>query len=140
MPSHKSAPVQQAVIAKRLQGHSKRQIARDLGMGRNTVDRILTESQIEAAVAQGRSQLVELVPKAVQLIQRAIEQGLAADEVPKGALEAAIHVVKGSGAYEERSRTRGDVYVHDEYAKADREQLEAELAERLQAVGSRRPN
>lgn len=140
MPTNKSPQAQQAVIAKRLHGDSKRQIARDLGMGRNTVDRILTESQVEAAVAQGRTQLVELVPKAIQLIHRAIDQGLAAEEVPKSALEAAIHVVKGSGAYEERSRTRGDVYVHDGYAKADREQLESQLAERLRPAGSGRPN
>lgn len=140
MPTNKSPQAQQAVIAKRLSGDSKRQIARDLGMGRNTVDRILSESQVEAAVAQGRTQLVELVPKAMQLIEKAIDQGLAANEVPKSALEAAIHVVRGSGAYEERSRTRGDVYLHDDYAKADREQLESQLAERLDAVGSRRPN
>lgn len=140
MPTNKSPQVQQAVIAKRLHGESKRKIARDLEMGRNTVDRILSESQVEAAVAQGRTQIVELVPKALQLIQRAIDQGLAADEVPKSALEAAIHVVKGSGTYEERSRTRGDVYVHDEYSKADREHLESQLAERLRTVGSSRLN
>jgi hypothetical protein len=73
MPTNKSPQVQQAVIAKRLQGESKRKIARDLEMGRDTVDRILSESQVEAAVAQGRTQLVELVPKAIQLIQRAID-------------------------------------------------------------------
>lgn len=140
MPTRKAPKVQQEVIAKRLQGESKRKIARDLQMGRDTVDRILSESQIEEAVAQGRSRLLELVPKAVQLIETAIEQGLEADEVPRNALEAAIHVVKGSGAYEERTRTRGDVYVHDEYAKADRSQLESELRDRLQAIGSSRPN
>lgn len=140
MPTRKAPKVQQEVIAKRLQGESKRKIARDLQMGRDTVDRILSESQIEEAVAQGRSRLVELVPKAVQLIEAAIEQGLEADEVPRNALEAAIHVVKGSGAYEERTRTRGDFYVHDEYAKADRSQLESELRDRLQAIGSSRSN
>jgi hypothetical protein len=57
--------------------------------------------------------LVELVPKAIQLIEAAIENGLNANEVPKNALEATIHVVKGSGTYEERTRTRGDLYVHD---------------------------
>jgi hypothetical protein len=140
MPTHKSPQSQQAVIAKRLRGDSKRQIARDLGMGRNTVDGILSESQVEAAVAQGRTQLVELVPKAIELIHRAIDQGLKAKEVPKSALEAAIHVVKGSGTYEERSRTRGDLYLHDDYAKADREQLESDLAERLGTAGPCRPN
>jgi hypothetical protein len=133
MPTNKSPQVQQVVIAKRLQGESKRKIARDLQMGRDTVDRILSESQVEAAVAQGRSRLIEMVPKALQLIQRALDQGLVADEVPKSALEAAMHVVRGSGTYEERSRTRGDMYVHDDYAHADREQLESQLAERLQA-------
>lgn len=132
--------MQQAVIAKRLQGDSKRQIARDLDVNRRTVDRILSESQIEEAVAQGRSRLVEMVPKALQLIEIAIEQGLASDEVPRNALEAALNVVKGSGTYEERSRTRGDVYVHDEYAKADRDELESQLRERLQAIGSSNPN
>jgi hypothetical protein len=141
MPTNKSPQVQQAVIAKRLQGESKHKIARDLEMGRDTVDRIQNESQVEAAVAQGRTQLAELVPKAIQLIQRAIDQGLAANEVPKSALEAAIHVVKGSGTYYgERSRTRGDVHVHDDYAKADREQLESELAERLGTFRPSRPN
>jgi len=71
MPTNKPPQVQQAVIAKRLHGESKRKIARDLQMGRETVDRILSESQVEAAVAQGRSQLIEMVPKALQLIQRA---------------------------------------------------------------------
>jgi len=138
--SRKAPQVQQAVIAKRLQGDSKRQIARDLDVNRRTVDRILSESQIEEAVAQGRSRLVEMVPKALQLIEIAIEQGLASDEVPRNALEAALNVVKGSGTYEERSRTRGDVYVHDEYAKADRDELESQLRERLQAIGSSNPN
>jgi len=140
VPTNKPPQVQQAVIAKRLHGESKRKIARDLQMGRETVDRILSESQVEAAVAQGRSQLIEMVPKALQLIQRALDQGLVADEVPKSALEAAMHVVRGSGTYEERSRTRGDVYLHDDYAHADREQLESQLAERLQAPGQSRPN
>ena len=67
MPTRKAPKVQQEVIAKRLQGESKRKIARDLQMGRDTVDRILSESQMEEAVAQGRSRLLELVPKAVQL-------------------------------------------------------------------------
>jgi hypothetical protein len=136
----KAPQVQQAVISQRLQGDSKRKIARDLDIDRKTVDRILSESQIEEAVAQGRSRLVELVPKALQVIEAALEQGLQADGVPRNALEAAINVVKGSGTYEERSRTRGDVYVHDEYAKADRGELESQLRERLQAIGSSRPN
>jgi len=140
MPTRKAPQVQQTVIAKRLRGESKRQIARDLQMGRDTVDRILSESQVEAAVAQGRSRLVELVPKALQVIEAALEQGITAAEVPKSALEAAIQVVKGSGTYEERSRTRGDIFVHDEYAKTDRDQLELELADRLEAIGSRRIN
>jgi hypothetical protein len=140
VPTKKAPQVQQAIIAKRLGGDSKRKIARDLDVNRKTVDRILCESQVEAAVAQGRTQLVEMVPRAMQLIQKAIDEGLEADEVPKSALEAAIHVVKGSGTYEERSRTRGDVYVHDDYAKSNDEQLESQLAERLQAIGPRRPN
>lgn len=140
MPTKKAPQVQQAIIAKRLGGDSKRKIARDLDVNRKTVDRILSESQVEAAVAQGRTQLVEMVPRAMQLIQKAIDEGLEADEVPKSALDAAIHVVRGSGTYEERSRTRGDVYVHDDYAKSDDEQLESQLAERLQAIGPRPPN
>lgn len=54
MSSKKPEATKQAVVSKRLQGVSKRKISRDLNIDRETVDNILDESNVEAALAGWR--------------------------------------------------------------------------------------
>src|SRR5579863_324351 len=93
--SKKPESIKQAVISKRLQGESKRQISRDLEIHRQTVDTILDESQVEASLAQWRRDYLQLVPKALFIVTRMLEE---AQSVPvdKDLFGAALQVLKGT--------------------------------------------
>jgi DNA-binding transcriptional regulator LsrR (DeoR family) len=79
MPSSKPAHVKTAVIAKAAIGASKSQIARDLDITRPTVTRILNESEFSNLVEQGKSNLYQMIPEAVDIY---------GSRVKKNALEA----------------------------------------------------
>jgi hypothetical protein len=72
--SIKPPMVQAAVIAKYSNGESKTQIANDLGMGRNTVTAILSQSEIEQYVLEGRSKVVSLIPKAIRAVENRLDK------------------------------------------------------------------
>jgi transposase len=80
MPSIKPPAVQAAVIAKAMNGDSKRQIAEDLGLGRNTVTSILSDAELNQLVLEGKSAIYRLIPKSVQALDRAIDKGKTTDE------------------------------------------------------------
>jgi len=52
------------VVAKSAMGVSKAQIARELEISRNTVQRILNEAELSSLVDQGKSSLYECIPEA----------------------------------------------------------------------------
>jgi len=79
VPSNKPRVLQTAVIAKAAIGESKSQIARDLDMTRNTVNRILDASEFNSLVDGGKSNLYQLIPEAVDVYGQ---------RVKKNALEA----------------------------------------------------
>lgn len=66
MPSRKPTAVKTAVIAKTVAGKTKTQIAKELGVTRNTVRRILNESEIDQILGEGKSAIMQLVPHAAK--------------------------------------------------------------------------
>ena len=73
--STKAPAVVGAVLAKRAIGENKRQIARELKISPNTVDKILDESEFDAQIAFGRSQAVGLIPNAMEGLKVAFAKG-----------------------------------------------------------------
>lgn len=132
MPSKKPESTKQAVVSKRLQGASKREIARDLGIHRETVDSILDESQVEAAMAQCRQDYLKLAPRALDVVERFLiagsEEGVAID---KETFTGALQVLKGTGVHEERTRSRNDLRVSRDLTNASDEELDKSITELL---------
>lgn len=67
-------PRQAQVIAKHLRGRSKTQIASELGMSRNTVVKILDESEIEALAQESKSILICALPDSARTIANAVRK------------------------------------------------------------------
>lgn len=73
--TRKSPAVQTAIIAKRVQGASVAQIARDLDISRNTVTSIVELSTVEQQIEQYRKDAVALAPLAIKAVSNQIESG-----------------------------------------------------------------
>ncbi len=135
MPSKKSKKpeaTKQAVVSKRLQGDSKRKIARDLEINRETVNNILDESNVEAALAQWRRDYIRLVPTAMGVVQRFLADGSAEGAtIDKDTFTGALQVLKGTGVHEERTRSRNDVRVTQDLTNASDEELDNSITELL---------
>jgi hypothetical protein len=123
MPTHKPEAVKQAVVSKRLQGDSKRKIARELQINRETVNNILDESQVEPALAQWRRDYLQLVPAALNVVKTVLLQHEDTKVVDKDMLGTALQVLKGTGVHEERSRSRNDVRIANDYTNESDEQI-----------------
>jgi len=67
MPSRKAQVTKTAVVAKAVLGDPIAKIARDLEMSRDTVRRILNESEFATLVNEGKSSLYECIPEAVRI-------------------------------------------------------------------------
>jgi len=128
--SKKPESVKQAVVAKRLQGESKRQIAQDLEIHRETVDNILDESQVEASLAQWRRDYLQLVPKALNIVTRMLEDAQNGP-VDKDLFGAALQVLKGTGVHEERTRSQNSVKISQDLTNASDSDLEKSITELL---------
>jgi transposase-like protein len=74
MAAETAPAVKTAVIAKRLNGERKSKIARDLGLSKPTVYKILEESQVDQLTVQAKSILYEALPEAAQTISRAVKK------------------------------------------------------------------
>jgi hypothetical protein len=74
MPAKTPFPVQAEVLVQHLTGASKTEIAKDLGLGRNTVCRILDESEIEQLHMQSKSILLNALPDSAETIARAVRK------------------------------------------------------------------
>jgi hypothetical protein len=129
--SEKPEAVKQAVVAKRLQGESKRQISRDLGIHRETVDNILDESQVEASLAQWRRDYLQLVPKALAIVTRMLDDAQSGP-VDKELFGAALQVLKGTGVHEERTRSQNNVKISKDLTNASDADLDRAISELFQ--------
>lgn len=72
--STKPPSVKAAVISGRINGNSKLQIARDLRMSKNTVNRILEEADLDALMEDGRLSTLRRVPQALQVLDVRLEK------------------------------------------------------------------
>ena len=137
----KSPVVQQQVIAKALTGDSQRKIAEDLHIHRKTVKNILVENNVEEALEQWRNEYRKLIPNALEVTRRYLETAAAEGSlISKREFDAAQDIFRGTGIHEERTRTREDLHIHDEYKGRSRAEIEAELAERLRSSQPERAN
>jgi hypothetical protein len=68
-------PVRERVIARRMSGESNRQIAREEGIDRETVGRILSQPEVEQMKAQYQSRLLSLGAKAIGVYDEALSSG-----------------------------------------------------------------
>ncbi len=66
-------PVQARVIERHLDGASNRQIAKEVGLDRETVSRILSQRELAELRAQQQSQLQRLVSKALQVYEKLLD-------------------------------------------------------------------
>ena len=97
-------PVQARVIADYLAGHSNRSIARERGMDRKTVGRIVTQQEVVERIAQYQQQLLSLVPKAIDVYDEAL---LSNDERIRVAV--ATKLVEGLQVMPRRNGQIGDM-------------------------------
>ena len=72
--STKPPAIKASVITRRVQGQSKRSIARDLHITANTVDTILEESQIDSHLESGQRLSVTLIPEAIRVAKHRLSQ------------------------------------------------------------------
>jgi hypothetical protein len=132
MPSKKPEATKQVVVAKRLQGASKREISRELGIHRETVDNILDESNVEAALAQWRRDYLKLVPTALIVTERFLTDGsVEGKTIDKDTFTGALQVLKGTGVHEERTRSRNDLRVSQDLTNVSDDELKRSIADLL---------
>jgi plasmid maintenance system antidote protein VapI len=74
MSSTTSLPAQVEVVTKHLSGATNTQIAKDLQMSRNTVSRILAESEIEQITQETKAILLTALPHSAETIARAVRK------------------------------------------------------------------
>ena len=86
--SKKPQAIKTAIIAKRSQGQTTTQIARDLGITRNTVNGIIEQSGIEQYLEDGTLQCARLIPESIRVVKHRLE---------KNSETAAFKVLEGLG-------------------------------------------
>ena len=94
--SRKSEAAKAVVLARSATGASNSQIAREMGIDRETVSRILSEPEIAAVIQQGKNDVVRMVPKAVGVVDDALDKKNA--KVAMGVLTG-VGVLKPDGGY-----------------------------------------
>ena len=67
-------PVQDRVVAKKIEGKSDRQIGREEHIKRDTVKRILSQSEVRERLLQYRQEIFSRIPKALEVYDYHLEQ------------------------------------------------------------------
>jgi hypothetical protein len=117
---YKSPTTQGRVLAKRLLGQSAREIAQSEGINRETVHRILTQSEMHAAIIEGRRQFTELIPLALAVYKRALEQDKDpyAVNVAKDVLSGGQVSIPRTEAFLETKEVESDRSAEDQFYRA----------------------
>ena len=66
-------PVRGRVLVRHMNGESNREIAKAEAIDRSTVGRILSQQEVVHMIAEGQSQLLSLVPKAIEVYRVALD-------------------------------------------------------------------
>jgi predicted transcriptional regulator len=74
MASSTSFPVKANVVIGHLQGDSMTQIAKDLGITRQTVSKIIEESEVNDLFAEGKSILLRAIPDSARTVAEAVKK------------------------------------------------------------------
>ena len=61
--------MQHAIVVRRVAGETKSSIAKSMGISRETVARVLSKGEYQLIVQKARSQLADLLPKAIRVIE-----------------------------------------------------------------------
>jgi hypothetical protein len=111
-------PAKQAIVLiEAARGKSKSQIAKDCRLDRGTVANILSQSEMVEKIQEGRSRLLGLVPKMVDVVERSLFKDT------DRATDSAHTALKGLGVYSPKSEV--DLTVHaDPYAGRSDDDLE----------------
>jgi hypothetical protein len=65
-------PIRQRVVARHIQGESQRQIAREEGIDRGTVGRILSQTEVVERLAAFDADFLDMAPEAIRAIRGAL--------------------------------------------------------------------
>lgn len=81
-----------------MNGDSKRQIASDLGIARDTVSVILDSAEFVNLVNDGKAGIYRLIPKSVKALDRAITRGKTTEEAQLVLRSTGVLAPEESGA------------------------------------------
>jgi predicted transcriptional regulator len=117
---YKSPATQGRILGKALVGMSGREIARSEGVNRDTVKRILTQSEMHEAIIEGRRRFTELIPLALEVYRRTLKEakGPYATSVAKDVLSGGQVSVPRTEALLESKEVESDRSTEDLFFKA----------------------
>ena len=116
---HISPATQAVVLAKKIEGKSNRQIAREAGIHRETVAKILSQEEFRAAILEGRSRLIALIPASIQVYEDVLNGRRSKDKVA-----VARHVLDGTQVMIPRSERIHHTSFEEEAEKRTTAELE----------------
>ena len=113
---------QHAIVVRRAAGETKSSIAKSMGISRETVARVLSQGEYQHIVQKARSQLADLVPKAIKVIEYFLtnEKRSKTDK----AAEVALSVLHGLQVLVPRARADVVSAQLDEFEGWTREEVE----------------
>lgn len=88
------------VLAEAVQGKSETAIAKDLGINRRTVHKILTSDETKKLIAESESEIKGLITKSIRVIDKALDMHIDPDGMTH-ALKSAFGVLKSHGLIRE---------------------------------------
>jgi hypothetical protein len=88
----------QKIITKAINGESVTNIAKDMGMARQTVSGILNSEEVKAMIKAGENKMVEMVPLALKRVNDAME-----DKYNAAGERCALAVLKSTGVLKDNT-------------------------------------
>ena len=73
---------QTRILAKAIAGESNSEIARQEGLDRGTIRRILSRSEFQNIIQEHRQQVLELIPDSIRLFRKALKTSLGDESLP----------------------------------------------------------
>ena len=117
-----------AVMKRLLIGQSQTDMAKELGMSRNTERAILDATQTEEAILRSPSRFLSMVDLAIDRVERSVKSP------EREGLDASLVILKGVGVVEER--TKSWVEVESDFESMSDERLEEFISERTNRTGN----